>query len=550
VTEIVNAADPICTEVPSETPSLERGVRFGAYVLQECIGRGAMASVYRAEHELLGKPVALKVMERALLDNGDARQRFLREGQVAATVKHPNIVDITDVGTWEQTPYLVMELLEGEDLAAYLERHGCLSPEEVTELAVPIASALGAAHDRGVVHRDLKPSNIFLSRGPDGEINPKVLDFGISKRQSRILSTDFTSTPFDQLLGSPLYLPPEAVRGGRSLTERSDQYSFAVVLYECLTGQPPFHGETLLDVLNAISTGQYPAPSQLVSGVPDALERAILRAMSPDPEQRFEHVRDLGAALLESASVRTQFLWGRAFGKIQPTASERSRASRTASGLTSAGWRAVSRPVVLCAVPALLALGWASLRLISIAPRQESPEQVEMPLASHSAAVPRDEAAGPKVQPVELVHVLSEVPGLGSESAVVLEQHGAPLVAAPGRVTSKATDSSAIPPAPMGSLAGVAPAGSVPRREAAVPPNPRKLASDGPRDGERSARRGSGANAERSGGAELNSSARAPAARDEVQELFVPSFDDSSADRSLHSPEADSSGVNESPILD
>jgi serine/threonine-protein kinase len=295
---------------------LPEGAAFGNYIIHQCIGQGAMGNVYRAEHALLEKPVAIKVMDASLLGSGDARERFLREGQAAAAIKHPNVVDITDVGVFEGTPYLVMELLEGEDLQIYLQRKPQLAEKEIASLLLPIAAALGAAHDRGVVHRDLKPSNIFLSRGPDGEIVPKILDFGISKLAHALGSTDFQSTPFNQLMGSPLYLPPEAVRGSRDLSAKSDQYSLGVVLYECVTGQPPFAGESLLSILNSIAAGEFTKPSSVRFDVSEVMERAILRAMNPDPALRYDHVRDLGRELLEVAGVRAQMLWGRSFGRI------------------------------------------------------------------------------------------------------------------------------------------------------------------------------------------------------------------------------------------
>jgi serine/threonine-protein kinase len=309
-------ADAADVDGLAELVLLPPNSRFGNYIVHECIGQGAMGNIYRAEHALLEKPVALKVMDASLLSNPEARARFLREGQAAASIKHPNVVDITDVGVFDGTPYLVMELLVGEDLQVYLERRKVLSEREIASILIPITAALGIAHDRGVVHRDLKPSNIFLSRGPDGEVIPKVLDFGISKLAEAVAGQDFESTPFDQLLGSPLYLPPEAVRGSRDLTAKSDQYSLGVVLYECVTGRPPFAGDSLMSLLNAISAGDYVRPNRLRPDISVAMEHAILRTMNPDPGLRFDHIRELGSELLEVAGMRTQMLWGRTFGRI------------------------------------------------------------------------------------------------------------------------------------------------------------------------------------------------------------------------------------------
>jgi serine/threonine protein kinase len=309
-------ADLADVDGTSELLLLPAGSTFGNYVVHECIGQGAMGNVYRAEHALLEKAVALKVLDSSLLQSTDARQRFLREGQAAAAIKHPNVVDITDVGVFEGTPYLVMELLEGEDLQIHLQRREQLSEREIASLLIPIAAALGAAHDRGVIHRDLKPSNIFLSRGPDGEVIPKILDFGISKIARALAKTDFQSTPFDQLMGSPLYLPPEAVRGCRDLTAKSDQYSLGVVLYECATGRPPFAADSLLGILSQIAAGDFVKPTRLRPDISAGMEYAILRALDPDPGLRYDHVRDLGRELLEVAGTRTQMLWGRTFGRI------------------------------------------------------------------------------------------------------------------------------------------------------------------------------------------------------------------------------------------
>jgi serine/threonine-protein kinase len=313
-------AEPTLSDAPvspeaafTETPELPPGSQLGNYVVEACIGRGAMAGVYRAEHRVLNKRVALKVMAASLHASAEARQRFLREARAVAAITHPNVVSISDAGVMDSRPYLVMELLEGEDLEQHLERRGPFSGQALVALALPIVAALAAAHDAGVIHRDLKPGNIFLARTPDGQLVPKLLDFGISKFASASGPAHAAMTAFDQLMGSPLYLPPESLQGSRELTARSDQYSLGVVLYECITGQSPFFREGLVPLLNAIVEGSCPAPCSLRPETPPALDSAIRRAMSVDPRQRFAHIRDLGRALLPLADLRSQHIWAPVF---------------------------------------------------------------------------------------------------------------------------------------------------------------------------------------------------------------------------------------------
>jgi len=338
--------------------ALPAGFEFGAYVIGACIGQGGMARVYRAEHRALRKPVALKVMDGALLQRPDWRRRFLREGQSAAAVKHPNVVDITDVGVWQGQPYLVMEFLEGEDLERYLSRHKPLSEPQLARLMIPVIAGLATAHASGVVHRDLKPSNVFLARGPEGELVPKLLDFGISKLTSAMADLDPSSTPLGELMGSPMYMSPEAVRGARDLTPRSDQYSLGVVLYECVTGRVPFHGDSLLAVLEAVANGRFDPPRLHRPDLSFPLEEAILRAMSPEPEARYDNVREIGRALCHSADHRTRLLWMPSFGLSNPLEAGTTAVLRTAAPLH------LPAPAV---VRGGARLPWAALALLALA---------------------------------------------------------------------------------------------------------------------------------------------------------------------------------------
>ncbi|MEY2935304.1 MAG: hypothetical protein RL033_6053 [Pseudomonadota bacterium] len=303
---------------PSFSSDVATGVTFGSYVVGELIGRGAMASVYRAEHVMLNKAVALKLMDRALLDSPGARERFLREGRVVASITHPNVVNITDVGVHEGTPYLVMELLVGEDLHNHLARNAPLDDLATARLVLPLIAALSAAHEVGVVHRDVKPSNIFLEQGSNGELIPKVLDFGISKFSLERTGIDLVATSPNQLIGSPLYLAPEALRGPGQLGPASDQYSLGVVMYECVTGRTPFQGDTLMALLGALARGTYAPPSSIRPSIAPALERVIERAMSLDPKDRFPSLREMGSTLLGLAAARTQVVWASSFKKPPP----------------------------------------------------------------------------------------------------------------------------------------------------------------------------------------------------------------------------------------
>jgi eukaryotic-like serine/threonine-protein kinase len=282
-------------------------------VVRELIGRGGMARVYRADHLLLNKPVALKVMDHALLLSTEARQRFLQEGRAASAIKHPNVVDITDVGLHDGVPYLVMELLTGEDLEGHLRRHTVLDDGATIRLALPIIAALHVAHSAGIVHRDIKPSNIFMSVGPDEQLVPKVLDFGISKVSFDNPAYELATTPQHQLIGTPRYMPPEALHGARELGPLSDQYSLGVVLYQCVTGCTPFNGDTLVSLFNSLSRGAFEPPRTLQPSVSSGLDRIITRSLSSEPSDRFPNIREMGRALLDLAAERTQMVWGRSF---------------------------------------------------------------------------------------------------------------------------------------------------------------------------------------------------------------------------------------------
>jgi serine/threonine-protein kinase len=275
--------------------AIEAGTRLGEYEIGRLVGVGSMGAVYEGLRAATGTRVAIKVLSPELEAVPAARARFLKEAKLTARVRHSNIVNVTDVGEDTGRSYLVMDMLEGEDLARRLAS-GPLAVAEAADLLGPVCDAVAAAHDRGVTHRDLKPSNIFLAmRG--GRAHPIVLDFGIAKDDDGGAVDGGATTASGIVFGTPYYLSPEQVADHRAAGPASDQYALGVILYECLTGQRPYVGETIEEVFRAIVAGKPTAPSALRSQIPTDVEEVVLRAMHADPKARFASVAALGRAL-------------------------------------------------------------------------------------------------------------------------------------------------------------------------------------------------------------------------------------------------------------
>ena len=276
--------------------------RVGRYALVSYLGSGGMSDVYAALHTGLRKRVALKVLRQSLRHDQEAVRRFLREGECAARVRHPNVVDVSDVGVDHGVPYLVMELLEGETLAHLLARGGPLPISAAVDVMLPILEAVAAAHAAGVLHRDIKPANILLARTPDGVLQPKLVDFGIARMREH-------GTPEERALGTPHYMSPEQARG-EPLDERSDQYAIASVFFELLTGKEPFSGDDVDDVVKQVARGVFPSLSQLAPALAGSpIEAALWPASAHDPAQRYPSVMALAHALVPFASERMQSFW-------------------------------------------------------------------------------------------------------------------------------------------------------------------------------------------------------------------------------------------------
>ncbi len=382
--------------------------RIGKYVVRRLLGQGGMGRVYHAYDPLLGRDVAIKVLRPDLAQDPDGKERFVREAQAAAHLRHPNIVTIHDLGEESGVPYIVMEYLEGEDLDDLIRRRAPLSVLEKLDIIRQVCNALGYAHARGIVHRDIKPSNIRLLEGR----LPKVMDFGIAKMGA----THLTQT--GMTVGTPHYMAPEQVRGERARIDgRTDVFALGVVLYELLFGQRPFEGEHPLTVFYKILS---PDPVEIpdVPAFPynSDLRSILARALAKDPEGRYASAYDMEQDL--SALIRRLGEWydqttqpaapaeifsAETAAVPTPTPSEVSIAVESA-GRTPGRWPWVRRVLLL---GGLLSLGlgggiaYQVLRRPTVVPSQESTPRATEPAESTpaTASSPAEAPPTPVVPP-------------------------------------------------------------------------------------------------------------------------------------------------------
>ena len=267
---------------------------IGRYEIIEELGRGAMGSVFKARDPAVGRTVALKTVHAAALagEQGDEyRQRFYREARASGVLAHPGIVPVFDVGDHDGAPFLVMEFVDGRTLADAVKKGERFSLDRVCEIGQLIAEALGYAHRRGVIHRDIKPANILLtSTEVYGSERPRITDFGIAK----LAASDITTT--GQLLGTPSYMPPEQFTGS-PVDGRADVFSLGVILYNLVTGEQPFPGETMTAVSYKVVYTEPVPPSKLNPATPMRLEKAIERCLAKSPADRFQTCEELAQEL-------------------------------------------------------------------------------------------------------------------------------------------------------------------------------------------------------------------------------------------------------------
>jgi serine/threonine-protein kinase len=310
------AIETTCSGTTPSIGTLQPGYLVaGRYRIDHLLGVGGMGAVYKAADERLSRAVALKTLAPFATNDSDSRRRFETEARAASAIHHPGVVAVYDFGVDDQVPFIVLELLRGEDLSAVLNRHGRLNLADAADVMLGVCAGVWAAHEAGVIHRDLKPSNVFIVNA--GAVQTiKVLDFGVSKLVS---SGERPLTGKGDIIGTLDYMSPEQA-AGRPVDKPSDQFSLGVIFYRCLTGRTPHRGAAPADTLRRILSGDFPRPRELVPELPTVVEDLICRTMASDPQDRLPSVHHLGRELLAYATERGRRRWLDTFDSPAPVA--------------------------------------------------------------------------------------------------------------------------------------------------------------------------------------------------------------------------------------
>jgi eukaryotic-like serine/threonine-protein kinase len=377
----------------------EGQILAGKFRIERVLGQGGMGVVVAATHLQLEERVALKFLLPDALANPEAVERFAREARAAVKIKSEHVARVSDVGTLESgSPYMVMEYLHGEDLAAWVRRNGAMAVPEAIEFLLQACEAIAEAHALGIVHRDLKPANLFVTRRADGSACIKVLDFGISKLTVPGAAPELGMTKTHTVMGSPLYMSPEQMSSSRNVDMRSDIWALGVILYESLTGRVPFEAETMPQLCGMILQDPPRPIDELRPDLPPALQHVILRCLEKSRERRYGNVAELAFALVpfgQSAARRSAERISRVLGAAgfpsTPPASFDAASPQASSG-TSINFGASTEPkksraplvAALCLISLLL--GGTLLVVTRKTPALES--IAELPTGKPLAAAP------------------------------------------------------------------------------------------------------------------------------------------------------------------
>jgi eukaryotic-like serine/threonine-protein kinase len=426
-------------------PKIHPGaVLAGRYRLERRIGGGGMGEVWEGRQVTTDKRVAIKLLRS---DDGTDTARFLREARVAAALSHRNIVQVFDFWDVEGgcPAFMVMELLAGETLAAQLTRVGRLSFPETMSVVLPVASALGAAHARGVVHRDLKPENVFLSRSSESDpVEVKVVDFGLAKP----MAPDRQTTAITQtgaVMGTPYYMAPEQVYGEKDVDPRADVWALGVVVHECMGGAPPFTGENFGQVFRRISQEAPPPLREVAPDAPPWLEELVAAMLSHDREKRPSMARVHETLLhppasVDSARPSAQTTTVQVTHRLPPPAAVRHgtparlpAATRTTASTsvrsprTSASW--LSPVVIAGSVVALVVVGVGTT--VALRPGAARPVSVDLgALPAATIATTTATTTAPPPKPAETEEPTSPTPNASSPSLAASATPAAPAARA------------------------------------------------------------------------------------------------------------------------
>lgn len=385
----------------------------GRYRIEDILGQGGMATVFRATHLLLDQTVAIKVVLPQMQLVSTFEERFLREARAATALKGDHIVRVSDVGTLEDgSPYFVMEYLEGQDLDALILSGERVPAEVAVDYVLQACEAVAEVHGHGIVHRDLKPANLFLTRGADGMPKIKLIDFGISSQStSDSDARNLSLTDPESIMGSPKYMSPEQFQAATFASTRSDIWGLGAVLYELLTSRPPYDGESCIDIFIAANAGPPARPSEMREDVPESLDEVLFRCLRPDPFDRYADVADLAAALAPFGGDDAEDRVLRIRRVLRATRGERNGVHTTGGRRVTSHVRRRSRAekrigssrrkqvIGIVAVSAVLAIvAFSATRVL--AGRAESYDRVEVPTRAIVEVAPKTIALPVEPRPV------------------------------------------------------------------------------------------------------------------------------------------------------
>ncbi len=384
----------------------------GKYRVERILGAGGMGMVVSAHHIQLDERVALKFLLPAAVANLESVARFLREARTAFKIKNEHVARVTDIGQLENgSPYIVMEYLEGKDLAAWLVDHGAMSIPQGVDFILQACEAIAEAHALGIVHRDLKPANLFCVQRADGQPSIKVLDFGISKVTNETMQAH-AMTKTNGVVGSPLYMSPEHMKSAKSVDARTDIWSLGIILFQILAGRAPFEAEAVTELVLKVATEPATPLRRFRPDAPEGLERVLFKCLEKDRTKRFQSVGELAVALSEFAPPHARVSVDRIVGTLEMAGNMKPLDALAQSGTnpalgapimpimphTLATWNEVhpgrSRTAIgltaAISVAAVVVLGFLAYLNLSAAPGSDL-----SPVASTSAVLPPPSMAQP-----------------------------------------------------------------------------------------------------------------------------------------------------------